>query len=68
LAEVGRYCDSANDPVTTEFAGELLHLHDDPLAEARSRRNHARRGVILKRLKPVSEKIMPQMTGGVAWI
>jgi hypothetical protein len=68
LAEVGRYCDSANDPVTTKFVRELLHLHDDPLAAARSRRNHGGRGVILKRESLFSEKIMPWMTGGVAWI
>ncbi|HXO73518.1 MAG TPA: hypothetical protein VN838_31580, partial [Bradyrhizobium sp.] len=68
LAEVGHLCDPANDPVTTKFVRELIHLHDGPLADARSRRNHVGRGVVLKRGSRFSEKIMPQMTGGVAWI
>ena len=39
-AEVGRYYDSANDPVTASFTGEFIHLRHGPLAAARSRRNH----------------------------
>src|SRR3982074_2266084 len=49
LSEIGPYYDSANDPVTAIFAGEFIHLRHRPLAAARSRRNHAGRGVILKR-------------------
>jgi len=74
-AEVGRYCDSSNDPVTAKMAAlavkdlhEMIAAPKGPLAAARSRRNHGGRGVILKRGSRFSEKIMPQMTGGVAWI
>jgi len=68
LSEIGRYYDSANDPVTADFAGEFMHLRHGPLAAARSRRNHVGRGMILRRGSRFSEKIMPEMTGGVAWI
>src|SRR4030088_2847521 len=49
LSEIGRYYDSANDPVTANFAGECTHPGRGPLAAARSRRNHGGRGMILKR-------------------
>jgi hypothetical protein len=75
LAEVGRYCDPANDPVTwlrrrrrTCRRANPQAASFDPLAEPRSRRNHAGSGVILKRVSRFSEKIMPWMTGGVAWM
>jgi hypothetical protein len=68
LSEIGPYCDSANDPVTTDFAFEFMHLCRAPLAAARSRRNHVDCGMVLKRESLFPEKIMPWMTGGVAWI
>ena len=69
LSEIGPYYDSNNDPVTDDFRrANLGNLRHDPLAAARSRRNHVGRGVILKRGSRFSEKIMPEMTGGVAWI
>ena len=75
LAEVGHHCDSANDPVTQILctnadiaAGKIRVASFDPLAAARSRRNHAGRGVILQRGSRFSEKIMPWMTGGIAWM
>jgi hypothetical protein len=45
-----------------------MHLCHAPLAAARSRRNHADCGMVLKRESLFPEKIMPWMTGGVAWI
>jgi hypothetical protein len=68
LSEIGPYYDSANDPVTANFAGEFTHPGRGPLAAARSRRNHVGRGMILNRESRFSEKIMPEMMGGLAWI
>ena len=68
LAEIGPYYDSANDPVTAQFAGKFMHSHHRPLAAAPSQRNHVGRGVIRERESRLPEKIMPWMTGGVAWM
>jgi hypothetical protein len=68
LAEVGHHCDPANDPVTTKSAPELIHLRDGPSCSGAQSARSWWRGVILQRGSRFSEKIMPWMTGGVAWM
>jgi hypothetical protein len=74
-AEVGRYYDSANDPVTVSrlapgrgrSAGhEFKDTRRDPLAAARGWRDHVVFGMIPKSGIRFSENIMPEMTTGGA--
>jgi hypothetical protein len=75
LAEVGHHCDSANDPVTSKIAVSARRnclkspLRENVLLQPRTVGAIMQvAAAIPKRRRRVSEKIMLEMTGGVAWI